>query len=95
VDTDNLGCTRCNGYGKIPLDSISINRKTFQQEDNSFTEAVELSDIITYMEMNLPSSLKKSFQCMWYHGGEGLTSYAKKNVRDAVDRLYKRYKSDE
>lgn len=62
--------------------------------DNSFTEDLELNDLITYMESNMPSSLKESFKCMWYYGGEGLTAYAKKNVRNAVARLLKRYKNE-
>ena len=59
--------------------------------DNSFTEDVELNDLITFMEREMPSQLRESFDCMWYHGGVGLTSYMKKNVRDTVKRLLRLY----
>ena len=62
------------------------------KEDNSFEESIQLQDLVSFIESRLPPSLKLPFHHMMHCGGVGVTSYMKKNVRDAVSRLMKKYR---
>jgi hypothetical protein len=64
------------------------------QLDNSFEEFLELRDLIEYLIVNIPKKLRRPFMMMINQGGDGLSSYMKTKVRDAVTSLMEKYRNE-
>lgn len=76
------------------VDNINIHDKPIDQLDNSFEEFLELRDLIEYLIVNIPARLRKPFIQMINQGSDGLSSYMKTKVRDAVTRLMEKYRNE-
>jgi hypothetical protein len=76
------------------VDNINIHDKPVDQLDNSFEEFLELRDLVEYLVVNIPKKLRKPFMMMINQGGDGLSSYTKSKIRDAVTDLLKKCRNE-
>lgn len=76
------------------VDNINICDRPIDQLDNSFEEFLELRDLVEYLIVNIPPRFRQPFIAMINQGGDGLSSYMKTKVRDAVSKLLERYRNE-
>jgi len=76
------------------IDNINIHDKPIDQLDNSFEEFLQLRDLIEYLIVNISPKLRPGLIRLINSGGDGLTSYMKTKIRDAVTKLLEDYRNE-
>jgi hypothetical protein len=62
--------------------------------DNSTWNDIMTREIFAYVEMRMPKQLTADFKYMLHTGGEGMTPYKKRQVRNWVKTLIQRYNDE-